>query len=289
MLDSVLVKIVRNDGKIFKIGRGSEWKLAQNGLDGFGSFDSNINFVDNGILDGGRFTNTHIGRVDRIIKAGYILPGNNEAIRPAVAMFFNSKANYDVHIEYMGRELWATAKVKQYNLSMQEAKNKVMYLTVAFSYEQPYLKSADDFGKNIASVTPAFGFPYMVRKDRGLTAGIFNFNRNVNLYNDGDIRTSCLATFTAKGTATNPTLHINDKYIRVIDVMQADDVIEMDLRSLPPTVKKNGVNFIGKCDRTSNFTDMHIEVGDNTIGFSTDNGDDQLDVTIRYNKLYSTI
>ena len=103
------------------------------------------------------------------------------------------------------------------------------------------------------------------------------------------METYCKAVFTAKGTVVNPKLTVNGNYVRVIDTMQLGDVIIIDFVKNPPTVQKNGANYIGHCDRTSAFDDMALVVGDSEISFDADTGSNLLDVSIYYNKLYGAI
>ena len=164
---------------------------------------------------------------------------------------------------------------------------------ITFTFPNPYWKSYDDFGKDIASLTPMIAFPYLCTFDigqpNGITGGIFNFAQTVNIYNDGDVDTRCRAVIKADGDVTNPALFINDEYVRIIDNLVKNDIIEIDFTASPPTVRKNGVNFIGHCDRTSAFTGMIIEKGNNVVRFDADNGTSNMSVSIYYNKLYEVI
>lgn len=288
MLDNILITLKRSDGNTFRIGRNSEWKIAKNGLDGFGAFDNDLVFIDNGLMDGGAFTASHMSKVDRTIKACYMLPSNNEAIRANMVQFFNPKMDYKVYIDYMGRTLWATGKIKKFACATPEAKNALMIFQVTFAFASQFLKSYDDFNKNIASVDGCIAFPYMVRPN-GLVAGVFRYANKVELYNDGDINTACVAEFVANDTVVNPSLIVNGKYVRVIDTMQAGDVLLMDFVSVPPKITKNGANYMGKVDRTSAIVDMELLQGNNLIEYTADNGSDKLNLTIRYNKLYAGI
>ena len=168
-----------------------------------------------------------------------------------------------------------------------------MSLSVTFLFPNPYLKSYEDFGEDIASITPMIGFPYICNvssgRPEGITGGIYNFARQVVLENDGAVETYCRAVFIAKGDVENPALIIGDNYVKVLDTMQEGDVIEMDFTNSPPTVKKNGKNIIGKCDRKSAFDAMILNKGDTTIQFDADNGTNLLQVSIYYNKLYAII
>jgi hypothetical protein len=95
--------------------------------------------------------------------------------------------------------------------------------------------------------------------------------------------------FRAKGAVLNPKLVINGHYVRVIDEMQDGDVIVMDFAASPPTVTKNGANFIGRCDRTSEFDKMAFVVGDSALQYDADNGTNVLSVAVYFNKLYATM
>ena len=109
------------------------------------------------------------------------------------------------------------------------------------------------------------------------------------LDNDGDVETYCKAVISANGDVVNPKIIINDNYVRVLDNMKANDVIIIDFTQNPPTVKKNGVNFIGHCDRTSAFDDMELPIGSSEISFDADTGSNLMNVSIYYNKLYGAI
>lgn len=292
-MDNITIVIKRNsDGATFGIGKGYSWKLLKKGLDGFGEFANDITYVDNGIYDGGLITSTRMGDVDRTIKCGYIRLNENVAMRRKVTEFFNIKDTFKVYITYMERTLWAEGKLYKFDFSMEDAQDAMMELTLTFFFPNPYLNSYDDFGKNIASVIPMIGFPYMVSANtspKGLTGGVYAFSRSVTINNDGDVDTYCRVVFKADGEVVNPKLSIGEEYVRVIDTMEQGDELEMDFTVFPPTVKKNGVNCIGKCDRKSSFTGMNIVKGDVVVGYDADDGESNLAVSFYYNKLYTAI
>lgn len=136
----VLIEIKRaSDGAVFSIGSGHDWLLLKNGLDGFGSFDNDVNFVDNGIRDGGIITSSRITKVDRTIKCAYIHLDKNDVQRRKVSAFFNVKDTYRVFITYGGRTLWAEGTICKYNLSMSANIERRMDLMITFTFANPYL------------------------------------------------------------------------------------------------------------------------------------------------------
>lgn len=293
MIDrTVLIKIIRSDKKEFVID-GTDWALpSNNGLDGFGTFENDITTVDNAVGDGGIITSDRIAQKDRTIVAVSRNNALNDVLRHKATAFFNSKFTYKIYITYMGYTRWCEGKIYKFKMPNGNI-YRSMTMTVTFLCPDPYLKSYEDFGKNIASVLGMCGFPYLCSvtagTPQGITGGIFNFANQVLLENDGDVETLCRAIFIANGAVTNPKLVVNDNYVRVIDVMTQGDIIEIDFTKNPPTVKKNGENYIGHCDRTSAFDDMSLPVGDSAISFTADDGANQLDVSIYYNKLYGAM
>lgn len=232
---------------------------------------------------------------DRTIKAISRNIYMNDVLRAEARSFFSPKYTYSVYFTYMGTCRWFEGKIRKFVLPTANI-NKNQEMTIVFLCPNPYLKSYDNFGKNIASVEGRLAFPYICSTDnnyprimQGITGGRFNFAQRIILENDGDVDAYCKCIFEATGAVTNPKLIINDNYVRVLDVMEEGDTIEMDFTSNPPTVKKNGVNFIGHCDRTSAFDEMALTIGDTEVSFDADNGTNLLRVSIYYNKLYSSI
>ena len=293
MDSTVKIRIVRDDNREFNID-GTNWRIPSNGLEGFGSFENDITTVDNAVGDGGIITSERIAQKDRTIIAITRNPVINDILRKAALSFFNSKSVYKIYVTYMGVTRWCEGKIYKFDLPTKNVYRPIRMM-ITFLCPNPFLRSYDDFGKNIASVMPMCGFPYLCNINkmsgvpRGITGGRFNFAKLITLENDGDVETYCKAVFTAKGTVINPKLTINNNYVRVLDTMLEGDIIVMDFAKNPPTVEKNGTNFIGHCDRTSAFDEMALVVGDSILAFDADTGSNLLDVSIYYNKLYSAI
>lgn len=242
--------------------------------------------------DGGTDVASRIAPKDRMIVAKSVNPAMNEILRKQALAFFGSKYTYSIYITYMGVTRWCEGKLYKFNLPSANI-YRTMTMTIIFHCADPFLKSYDNFGKNIASIMGMVAFPYLcsVTPDtpQGVTGGRYNFAQKVLLENDGDVETFCQAVFKAKGEVVNPKLVVNDNYVRIIDTMVENDVIIIDFTKMPPTIRKNDVNCIGKCDKTSSFDDMALSIGVSEISFDADTGSNLLDVSIYYNKLYEII
>lgn len=283
----VLVKLIRSDGREFTLNN-EQWKIPSDGLEGFGAFNNTISIVDNAIGDGGVVTSHRVAPKDRTITALSRNVNLAEILRDEATAFFNPKMTYKVYLTYMGRTRWAEGRIEKFDLSTKNI-HQHMKLMVTFLFADPYLKSYEDFGQDIAAVSGGGGFPYLCTRTQGSPTGIFNFATVVNLSNDGDVDAYCKVVLTASGEVLNPKIMINGHYVRVLDTMTSGDVIIMDFAANPPTVRKNGVNFIGHCDRTSEFDEMGLIIGDSTLQYDADNGSNMLSVSVYYNKLYAAM
>ena len=286
-MSNVLVKLVRDDGREFVLNN-EDWKIPSNGLEGFGDFSNDITVIDNGVGDGGIFSSRKVSPKDRTISAKSRNIHLAEVLRAEATSFFRPKNTYKVYLTYMGRTRWAEGVIEKFHLSTDNI-YQYMILTVTLLFADPYLKSYEDFGQDIASISGMAGFPYLCTRAQGSPTGRSNYATMVNIANDGDVEAYCKVVFRAAGTVSNPKLIINGHYVRVIDQMHADDVIIMDFVASPPTVTKNGVNFIGKCDRTSEFDKMALRVGDSLLQYDADSGTNVLSVSVYFNKLYATM
>ena len=287
----VIIRFIRSDDREFLID-GSDWKITSDGLDGFGIYENAITTVENAVGDGGIVASSRIAAKDRTIKAVSRNSSINDILRKSAASFFNPKMDYKIYITYMGVTRWFEGKIYKFNLPSENIFRN-MQMTITFLCPDPYFRSYDNFGKNIAAVTGMCAFPYLCSittgTPNGITAGKFNFARKVMIDNDGDVDTFCKAIISANGDVENPKLVINDNYVRIIDKMKENDVIVIDFTKSPPTVKKNDENYIGHCDRASAFDDMQIPIGSAEVSFDADNGSNLMNVSIYYNKLYSVI
>ena len=285
-MSNVIIRLVRDDGKEFLID-GGDWKIPSDGLSGFGSLDNDITMNSNAFGDGAQKGGERLAEKDRTVLAQVSNKKLNSVLRGNALDFFKFKHEYKMYITYMGNTRWCEGSL--YKMQLSEGNiHKPVTLQFTILCEIPYYKSVDNFGKDIAEIIPMIGFPYICTS-RGRVTGIYNFEKEVEVYNDGDVDTFCKAIFRANEDVTNPKLLVNGKYDRILSTMVKGDVIELGFTSPRTKVTKNGINILGSTDRTSNLAEMQLNVGNNVIGYSADDGDSAMEVSIYYNKLYALI
>lgn len=289
MKDEIIIKFYKPDNTSFTIRQNGNWRFLKGGLVGFGLVDGQLSYVDNVMGDGGEIKNVRLSRIDRTIKAVYMLRDYNANARREFTKFFTPRITYKVYLTYMGVTRWAEGTL--YKLQMSENLDDELLLnaTMTFAFANPLWKSVDDFGQDIASISPRWGFPWMVEIDNPVPVGVFNFSQEITMTNDGDVASYPKVIFLAKGYVENPKIIINGAFVQINDTLEDSDEIIMDFGALPPTVRKNGVNIFGKADKNSQFKLMYLDIGSNLVSFDATNGSDNLAVTIYYNKMYTVI
>jgi hypothetical protein len=275
-----IFKFIRSDKKEY-IFDGGNW-----GIVGISGIDyptiqlfTQTNAIGNGsVKTGQRLTDREITLQARLQDAL-----NNEIVRQSVIQFFNSNYTFKLYITYQGVTRWIDVNIIGFSCPSINV-YKPLELSVSVLALDPYFNSVDNFGKNLAEVTPFFHFPYVNLIGETIPVSYFAFSTEVHILNDGDEYTNMVVTFTAKGNVTNPKLIKGDYYVEILDTMVDNDVIVMDFENL--TVTKNGTNIINKVNKESNFTEMQLEIGNNIISFEAEENSVNLDVTVTFYKKY---
>jgi hypothetical protein len=290
MKSDVVIKIVDSDGNAIEVGTGKEWAFQRGkGLSDFATFSGTIEDSDNYARDGSNTENVRLSAKDRTINIIHTMPWDCNASREQFTSFLRYNALYKVYITYMGRTRWAEGRLYKMKLSEDTQIDKLMKATLTFRFDNPYLMSVDDFGKNIASVTAGIGFPWLVQAHREVPVGYFNFDRAVDIVNDGDSIAYPVIRVKATDNVVKPIVRINDGWVRLNSTMKREDELVLDFNATPPTIRLNGENVLGRCDRQSNFDDMELIKGKNTVSFDAEQGTDEIEVFVVFNKMYTVI
>lgn len=291
-MKQVLLRIVRDDGLVFDIDN-VVWMIPSDGLENWANLPHSVSVQENASDDGGVVTNKRIETVDRSVHAELANPADNAEKRLEAIRFFSPKHTYDAHLTYQGRTRWCHGE--QYAFKC-DAGN--VYAPVSFDWTilcpMPYLLSEDDFGKDVAFINGKFGFPYhsVVQSTpsgvykRGFVMGVYDFNRTVDIKNDGDVTTFPRVVIRADGIVENPKISIGDKFVRFVGTLQQGDELVIDFEKRPPRVELNGKNAMNKVDRSSSFTSFQIEPGDTTFTYDADSGENVMSVSLYYRKRY---
>ena len=284
---------MNENGEQFNVGKDYNWRLLKKGLENFSAFESNVTVAQDYGRNGGSLVGIRLNDKTRTIKICNVDWKNSNTARMELQKYFIYGQKYKIYVTIGETTRWADGVLYRMAIPEPTDEDYKLNVTMSFKFGDPFLKSEDNFGKNIASLTPMFAFPWLSRMDKqnvyGTAVGIYNFEREVHLYNDGSYEAYPTIKITFKGIVTNPEIRINDGFIRVLGTFNSDDEIVIDCSVSPMTVKNNGENILGKCDRESEFDNMNLQIGDNTLSFIAYSGSDDMNVFVYYYKPYTMI
>ena len=284
-MSNISIRIVRSDGKeFFADGRQSDpadWGITA--ISGISSasienFTENKAVGDGDIVNGNRLQSREI-EFTAIAKNRSM----NTILRRYATSFFNPKYDYRIYVTYNGTTMWIDGIIQAVDIPSDHVRVQ-QSVTVNILCPDPPFHSMDEFGADIASISPLWTFEEIDDPDFGEPFDSYEFLQGVDITNNGDLETFCTVIIKANGSVTNPKFTSGSAYIRVLDTMEKGDVIEIDIAKR--RITKNGENILAKIDRTSDFVNMAFAVGVNTVSFDADVGATLMSVRVYYNKLY---
>ena len=271
----------RSDGKSLTFGDDTFAILKMKGTD---DLKLEVFKKNKAVGDGDIITGYRIPSRELYVQAEVIDHRLGSVLRDRITRFFNPRYTYDVYITYTGEQRYAR-ECSLLRFTCPEGNiHEPIRPEVTMLYPDGFFISVDEYGKNIASIRGGSGFPYVNLVGSTRPFGVYNFEQNVHIYNDGDADTYCKAVITFSGDVTNPKIVCGDAYVKVLDVFQSGDRLELD--TYAKTAIKNGQNISVRVDKGSRWNDMVFVVGDNTISYDADAGSNLMAVNVFFNKRY---
>ena len=165
----------------------------------------------------------------------------------------------------------------------------VLYFVVDLVAPNPYWQDITQSKAEIAIWRGAFEFPIEIVEE-GIEVGFREPSLIVNVLNQGDVACGIKIRFKALATVVNPSLfNVNTReYFKINKTMEAGEVITVTTHFQNKRVElnKNGIvsNAFNWIDATSTF--LQLDVGDNLLRYDSNEGLDNLEVSIWYTPQY---
>lgn len=282
MNEDVIARIVRDDSTELVVD-DTDWGLTA--IDGAAAPTYELFTEKNATGDGDTLTGKRVASRDLQLDAAVRDTTYNDVLRNRARRFFSPKHTYKVYLTYMGTTYWLAAELKAFKAPNTQI-FKPQTFSAYFLAVDPYWQSVDDFGQDIAAVTPRWGFPYMDHPTYGVLVDLANYARKVVFEYDGDAPAYPTVTITADGEVVNPKILKDGYFVRLLDTLHKGDVVKLTTNPRRIRITKNGENVLNKVDRASNFSGLQMQPGTNTVSYEADYGDNNLHVVLQYNKQY---
>lgn len=118
--------------------------------------------------------------------------------------------------------------------------------------------------------------------EEGIPFGVYNFERQKDVYNEGDVEIGITIEIIALADVTNPVIYADDgTFIGVNTTMKANDKVVITTHKRRKTIYKNGENILDTIMPKSTWLMLHT--GLNTFNF---NSDDEVTDNCYFNIIY---
>ena len=295
---------LESNGRTLQLGMSASGEKREFGItkyEGLESSEFELKFMKNALVDGDTTDGKRIAGRPIHLEATLRDGANNSTNRQRIIKFFNPKYTGKLTAEHSGTVRNIEYEIEGWDFATPENVFQQLSIVVDLICPDPYMKNVDNFGKNMADITPQIAFPWRVVPAkiydtpdpfkgltlRGQICGYRTLKKEVVLANDGDVPCSVQIKFVAtRGTVTNPkiTLTGTGQYMRIIADMQKGDSIIVDTNPRHQVIEYNGAKYYQHIDRRSD--PFMLAVGDNYLEYDADTNYTNLDVMLYYIPLY---
>lgn len=299
--NTITIELTCN-GKTLRMGPNEDIDITK--VTGLESSELELSTSDNALVDGASVDGKKIKPRPIHIEASFRSNKNNPENRARVIQFFNPKYTGRALITNMGVSRNIEYELEGWTFGTTQNMDNKLRILVDLICPDPYMLNVDNFGKNMANISPLFAFPWRVLPVRatdklnyppkarglmlgGMTMGYRTLHKEVVLSNDGDVPTGVQIQFIAtRGSVTNPKITNTGtgQFMRVKVVMQQGDVLLIDTNDRHQVITLNGVNCYQRIDRQSE--PLQLAVGDNYLEYDADGNYTNLDVNLFYTPKY---
>ena len=299
--NNLIIELDCNGRKLI-MGPGADMGITA--VSGLESSDLEISTSDNALIDGASVDGKKIKPRSIHIEASFRNSKNNPENRASIIKFFNPKYTGKALITCMGVSRNIDYELEGWTFKKQANMDTKLAILADLICPDPYLLNVDNFGRNMASITKTFSFPWCITRTRvknkldyparargallgSMTMGYRTLRKEVALANDGDVPTGVQIQFIAsRGPVTNPKITdvTTGQFMKVNATMQKGDILLIDTNDRHQVIELNGSNYYQHIDRQSE--PFKLEVGDNYLEYDADENYTNLDVNLFYTPKY---
>lgn len=292
MIDKLLHIIYSNGKNTLAMGTGEAVKIIS--YSGFEAPDYLIHTDSNADQDGSSVTGKKVD--ERVINIVFGVDDsvNEEVYRKQIEHLFNPKNTTKLQVNHIYSQAIIYGEIQSFRWEQRQTLWDTLVGSVTFKCPYPYWQDLDNFGKNIAAITPQwiYPLPFVIFGENkmsrsGQIAGYRTLTANVSLFNAGDVPTGVEVVFVAKkGPVKNPKIMKNStgQFVEVIQDMVLGDEVRVNTNVGKKGITFNGQNIFNKKNKLSEF--FSLDVGDNTISYSAAENDTNLEVRVYYTPKY---
>lgn len=269
-----LIKFVRDDGKILELDY--PWGICE--VEGLGYPDVSFETEAYAFEDGSYWTKNQAEKRVISFKAKSQVRDDHFLVRDRIGKFFNHLADYELYIDFEGKDAYFEGKVTDFEIPLQKS-NALISFTLEFTSTNPFIQSVSNFGKNLNEVKKMIHYPrrYLINEKKPYSVRVFN--QNVKIDNDGIVDTGFMASITfAEATSTFGLQNHKGQKLEFLKSFAAGDILQIDTKN--KVARLNGAKFYKGISNDSEFFPLYP--GENFLTYHAAAGESTLDIDVYY-------
>lgn len=277
------ITVERQDGERLTLtGLHSAYKVKYSGL---GAVSANIITSSLGMVDGEKYSGSRVG-ARNIVLTVYI-NGNVERNRIRLYQYLAPKSYVKLYYANGTREVYAEGYVEANEPDQFSAtcSNQISIICPS-----PYLSAIEAIAHDITNTVNAFEFPFAIEEE-GQEFSTLDGSGYANMHNSGDVSTGAVFRIFAQSDVIGATLYnaITNEYIKISGTIEAGETVTINTNagSKRLTITDSTGTTVNALHRMAEgSTWLKLDVGDNYIAYTADDGAASMSVSVEHNNLF---
>lgn len=281
-MDNKFISLTLQIGKReISIAKNAPYRLLN--IEGIEASEYAVELSENATLDGAFLANKRVlpRQIDMSIEVADIK--NSEQYRKLLISFLTPKQSGVLTVRRPNVERKISFELQGVTFQ-QETLYAPLQINLTLICADPFFRDGNDHVREMIEKIPLLTFPFNSVAGVGITAGLQRRVDTITIENTGDTPIGVVVDMLAdNGKVQNPYISSNGKFVKILDMLQINDTLQISTNPGAKRIVKNGVSIF-KFDRRSIF--FSLPVGVNELTVSADLYADNMSSTITYSLRY---
>lgn len=237
--------------------------------------------------DGALYNSSHVETRNIVLMVHPEFPVEENRIN--LYRFFQLGKPVDLHFKNESRNVKITGYVENFDGSLFEKKQLIQ---ISILCPQPFFEDAEYIIQQVSEILNLFEFPFAI-DNTGIPFSEINSERELNIYNSGEVAAGVIITLHATGPVTNPVIYDvtnGGQFGLTVEMDNGDEIIintNRGNKSVFMTSDNERTNIINNMSIGSKF--FTVEPGETVFTYNCTAGRDNLQVTFQFSNKYQGV
>ena len=280
-----LLEAINAAGNILTLSSNEKYTIKS--IDGLLPNSASIYSSDIAGGDGALYNSSHVETRNIVLAIHPEFPVGENRIN--LYRFFQLGKPVDLHFKNDSRDVKISGYVENFDGSLFDLKQLVQ---ISILCPQPFFEDAEYIVQQVSEILNLFEFPFSI-DSVGIPFSEINSERELTIYNTGEVSTGVIITLHATGPVTNPVIYdvTNGGQFGInVEMDNGDEIIintNRGNKSVFMTSDNERTNIINNMSKGSNF--FTVEPGETVFTYNCTAGRDNLQVTFQFSNKYQGV